>query len=328
MKFRETDESDDEAIIDLVNRSEPWRPYPATTEEWRHWRTLLPDGEVDTSLGAVAPDGRLVGWGWLRRDVWPADAVLLSLDVDPDWRRRGIASTLLHRLVRAGTGTATEIATRVAEESEGGIAFAEAAGFVERYRLYEFVLDLERPLPAPSEHAVVDRSITVTTLDARDTPELRRALYDLVSEALADVPSPDPPPTLSYGEWEEEWLGGPDAGQDIIVLALADDHPVAVGHLIVRGDGAWNAFTGVARSHRGRGLATAVKLEGIDLLRARGVRSVRTENDTPNAAMIALNEKLGFQRRPGRIRFGLGLTEGTPYDPQRALPGPRPVRGD
>lgn len=314
MEYREPVDGDDQDIADLVNRSEPWRPYPLTKEELRRWRTEIADGEVNTSLVSATPAGRLVGWGWLRRDIWPPDGLLLSLDVDPHWRRRGIGSSLLSRLVGAGTGSAGEIATRVSEESEGGIQFVQANGFVERYRLYEFVLDLERPLELASANALSDQGITLTTLEAEDSAELRQSLYGLFCEALADVPSPDPAPIVSYGEWEAEWLGGPDAEQNIVVLALDRGRPVAVGLLIVRGESAWNAFTGVARSHRGRSLAKAVKLEGIRLLLERGVRSVRTENDTPNAAMIAINEKLGFQRRPGRIRFGLPLAGSSPDD--------------
>ncbi|HUG47234.1 MAG TPA: GNAT family N-acetyltransferase [Candidatus Limnocylindria bacterium] len=256
----------------------------------------------------MATEGaRLIGWGWLRDLRWPIGALMLSLDVIEDRRREGIGSRLLGELSAAATGSADEIATRVAEESEAGVFFARARGFVERYRLYEFVLDLETYVDVEPLSTDLDRlGIQLTTLAAHDSEELRRDLYALFIETVADVPTPDPPPATSYEQWEAEMFGL-STGDEISVLATHEQRPVAICHLSVSGETAWTEYTGVARGYRGRGLALAVKREGIRLAHQRGVRFIRTENDTLNRAMIAINERLGFRRRPGRIRFGRPL---------------------
>jgi GNAT superfamily N-acetyltransferase len=62
---------------------------------------------------------------------------------------------------------------------------------------------------------------------------------------------------------------------------------------------AYNAFTGVLREYRGRGLAQALKLQTILLAKREGVRYVRTNNDSKNAPMLAVNRKLGYMPEPG-----------------------------
>ncbi len=64
-------------------------------------------------------------------------------------------------------------------------------------------------------------------------------------------------------------------------------------------------MTGVRRSWRNRGLATALKLRAIDAAQAWGATRLRTVHHPNNDAIIAANPKLGFATgtsiyRPGR----------------------------
>jgi GNAT superfamily N-acetyltransferase len=54
-------------------------------------------------------------------------------------------------------------------------------------------------------------------------------------------------------------------------------------------------FTCVARSHRGRGIARALKMETIVQAIDLGVDRVRTDNDFRNAPILHLNEDLGYR---------------------------------
>lgn len=56
-------------------------------------------------------------------------------------------------------------------------------------------------------------------------------------------------------------------------------------------------MTGVARAARGRGIAVALKQAQIAAAKADGWAFLRTQNDLANAAMRAVNEKLGYERR-------------------------------
>ena len=66
-------------------------------------------------------------------------------------------------------------------------------------------------------------------------------------------------------------------------------------------------LTGVLRSHRRRGIATAVKLPTIDFARSVGARYISTDNEENNP-MYQLNLKLGFRPMPAWLDFEKHLT--------------------
>ena len=69
----------------------------------------------------------------------------------------------------------------------------------------------------------------------------------------------------------------------------------------------YQGLTGVARSHRGRGIALALKLNGIRYARERRYRQIRTDNDATNVPMLSINVALGFRRRPAWIEWQKAL---------------------
>lgn len=68
-------------------------------------------------------------------------------------------------------------------------------------------------------------------------------------------------------------------------------------------------MTGVRRSHRGRGMARALKVAAMRMraLHRAGGGLIRTFNDAPNRAMLQMNEGLGFQRTATIYRYELKL---------------------
>lgn len=66
-------------------------------------------------------------------------------------------------------------------------------------------------------------------------------------------------------------------------------------------------MTGVRRSHRGRGMARALKVAAMRALHAAGGGLIRTFNDAPNRAMLQMKEGLGFQRTATIYRYELKL---------------------
>ena len=82
----------------------------------------------------------------------------------------------------------------------------------------------------------------------------------------------------------------------------------AITDLINRANSWEPPLTGVAREHRGRKLGLAVKVEGLRRAKEFGLPSVRTDNHTANAPMLAINATLGFQPLPGFVSFGRSLS--------------------
>ena len=66
-------------------------------------------------------------------------------------------------------------------------------------------------------------------------------------------------------------------------------------------------LTGVARNHRGLGLAQVVKMKSILNSCEYGAETIKTGNDSGNLAMIAINRKMGFVHAGDRYSLELSL---------------------
>jgi RimJ/RimL family protein N-acetyltransferase len=143
--------------------------------------------------------------------------------------------------------------------------------------------------------------------DFEDSPETRENLYNLVRQSVEDDPGFEGEfETLEQFNdhiWKIYW----DA-RDNWVLAVDGSKFVAMAGATPTDSETWHAhLTGVARSHRGRGLAQIVKAKSTQLARDSGARFVETSNDAKNIAMIAVNRKIGFVHVGDRYWLELAL---------------------
>ncbi len=65
----------------------------------------------------------------------------------------------------------------------------------------------------------------------------------------------------------------------------------------------YTMHTGVLPEYRGRHIALALKLQTIRLARQLGAEYLRTHNDSQNAPILAINQKLGYRPLPGFYRM-------------------------
>jgi len=235
----------------------------------------------------------------------------IGLRVAPEWRRRGVARSLLEQLDdHARTNQAKRLVAAVrGDEPEGG-RFAEAVGF----RAYHERIDAYIDVPSFDASAFEDpdeiaqragvRLATYSDLlkeRAADLEAFQRELLPVIWAIARDVPSPTPmpdqPPPFEIAK--RMFFEGPGQDPPSTVYALRDGHPVAMTATVVKENGAaYTNFTGVAREERGKGLALALKLRALRELRARGVKLFGTTNDEQNAAMRGINRKLGYVPDP------------------------------
>ena len=235
----------------------------------------------------------------------------VGLRVAPEWRRRGVARSLLEQLDdHARTNQAKRLVAAVrGDEPEGG-RFAEAVGF----RAYHERIDAYIDVPSFDASAFEDpneiarragvRLATYADLlkeRAADLEAFQRELLPVIWAIARDVPSPTPmpdqPPPFEIAK--RMFFEGPGQDPPSTVYALRDGHPVAMTATVVKENGAaYTNFTGVAREERGKGLALALKLRALRELRARGVKLFGTTNDEQNAAMRGINRKLGYVPDP------------------------------
>ena len=114
----------------------------------------------------------------------------------------------------------------------------------------------------------------------------------------------DEPGEVTLDQWElapwlEHFWDHPLLDRDASTVALVDGVPATITILQTdRSTGrGTNNGTGTLREHRGRGLATLAKRASLSRAAELGITTVYTGNDVTNAAMQAINRKLGYEPR-------------------------------
>jgi mycothiol synthase len=235
------------------------------------------NGDQVTGLGFCGPSQSL-------------ERTAIVVRVLPDHRRRGIGSELLDRIVaHAAQLGRPHVSGMVFEDDPDSIAWVTNRGFEEYQRQVELSLEVGQVEPEPN----APDGIELAELDE----SRHEAAYEVWAECYPDMPVSPPIPAPSYEEWLEEEVSGP-----ITLLALEDGRVVGAAALMERVDGlAEHGLTAVRRSHRGRGIATALKRALIHWAAQNGYRELTTWTQDGNAAMQAVNLKLGYRPRPAAI---------------------------
>ena len=128
-------------------------------------------------------------------------------------------------------------------------------------------------------------------------PERYRKLHATMIESEKDIPTTVPWRELSFEEWRRFWFDNPAIREDRFWIAREGDAIVGTSVLdspVVRGI-PWTAYTGTARSVRGRGIARALKYETMAQAIEAGYVRVRTTNDSDNPSILRINNEMGYQ---------------------------------
>jgi len=216
------------------------------------------------------------------------------LTVLPEHRRQGVGSTLL---AAASTWAVEhgvhELDATVESDDEESLDFALRRGFHETSRETGFELDL-----ATTQLSAGDPPAGTEIVLLADHPELAAGTYEVASEALPDIPGGEdwtPPPLEQFVDAHLRGLA--------VFVAVVDDQVVGYAKLRGHPDGrsADHGMTAVKRAWRGRGIAKSLKLAEIVWAKENGIERLTTTNEERNAAMLRINESLGYRPAPGRV---------------------------
>jgi mycothiol synthase len=137
----------------------------------------------------------------------------------------------------------------------------------------------------------------------RSLPELAddsgrdRKLYNVRNVGLADAPAVIPFSGEGYEDWRRRFFANPALIAEACWVAVAGGEYVGFTQLYDSdgGPALWTGLTGVVREHRGRGIASGLKAHALAWAKRAGRECVMTWNERDNAAIRAVNARLGFE---------------------------------
>ena len=273
---------------------------------------MLPE-DIRHHLVAVNGDNHVIGFASATRQrVEPDGYFHLTVLIDPEQRRKRTGSRLYEQILQFMQGHgATKLFCNIKEKNADCMPFAEQRGFTLRNQMYMSKLDLhtfdEGELGNLIE-TLEAQGIRFTSLAAEgNTDQARRQLYDINRIASIDDPAATDDHFDPFEDYANYILDASWFQPDGQFMALDGDKAVGMSGAgyFAETNSMYTLRTGVDRAYRGRKIAQALKLLVIRHGKAKGADFISTQNDSVNAAMLAINRKLGFVRQQGLGQYGL-----------------------
>ena len=297
-------ETDFPGIAAVVNTFES---EPISVETVHQWFTQTAPGRLAHRRVAVNDQDQVVGYSVSVHETWsPPGRFYVWVGVLPAWRRQGYGTALYADVLAfLRAHGATDLTSEALDNAPADLAFAQARGFVTDRHLFESTLDLAAFDATPYQSVIPTLQAAgfrfFSLADCPNTAEFRRRAYAVNHATDQDIPgwaghSP------SFEEFEQ-WVYGADWYRPEGQLLVADGDTwagLAAVRLHPQTQGAYNLHTGVLRAYRGRRLGLGLKLAAIHYAQAHGARYLRTNNDSLNAPVLALNQRLGYRPEPGK----------------------------
>ncbi len=303
-------ESDYQQAVGVFNQV--WPEFHDTVELWRfHDERLVPGFLFQRHV--LERNGRIVGMSEAGQSPgsFEPGKFWTFFCVHPEHRQQGLGTALFnHLLDELSRHEPKKLTSWTSEEQFEGVRYLQQRGFQQTMRYPRSELDVNSFDPAPfagKVERVINGPIQIRTLTQLldSDPECKTRLYDAIWEFLQDVPSPDPLTRFPQDVWEKRTFENPDLLPDGWQIAVDGDRYVGLT-MLFRNSGSRKiletGLTGVSRSHRRLGIATAVKVLAIQYARENGYDCIRTDNEENNP-MFQLNLALGFKPTPAGLDF-------------------------
>lgn len=280
---------------------------PMSVSQLEDWHGRQPEGHIRRCQVAVDSAGRIKGYNLLQHEAWEEDGLFyFEVIVKPERQGQGVGSWLYDEAITAVTTLGGKrLKGDVRDDRPDHLRFAQNRGFSIRRHWFESVIDLggfdERPFAGLVESLEASGIRFFSLADVGDTEEARRELHAVNAAVSADTPGFEGQfmPFEAFNEMFNTASWFRPEGQ--ILAADGDEYiGLAAVSYFAETNSMHNEITGVLPAYRGRKIAQALKLLTIHYAKAFGAATIRTNNDSENAPMLAINRKLGYKPRPGK----------------------------
>jgi GNAT superfamily N-acetyltransferase len=270
-----------------------------TVAGWRHRLESVPTRGQLRLFKAMVRD-TVVGWGSAGLDTHTSTegVAWVGATVHPEYRGQGLGAALLDAAEQHVLGIRATFLRAGSRDEEPARRLAAGHGYEQTHIQRISMLDprtlTEVPAPPPG-------------VELRSFAEIGRPdpIWRVDATATLDIPDDDTWDHMPLEEWTREFWESPTVDRDASITAVVDGDVVSITmiRVDVETGRAENDITGTLAEYRGRGLARLVKLESLRRVAAKGVTSVFTANDETNAAMLAVNTRLGYRPHSSRLSW-------------------------
>jgi GNAT superfamily N-acetyltransferase len=297
----------------LLEISNTWQVPPLTLEQFLEREAQRPVAESPLERFVLETNGAICGYAQIiPHGFVPPNWAGAGIMVHPDQRQKGYGQILWQQLEqRLKQHSLQGLETYIRDDDPASRAWARARGFESYANRFASVLNLE----AFDESQFTGHLERVHTsgIEIRSFAEIVQTesdwhrLLEFVADSLTRTPDLQGNPRWSLEHVAHYVRDESQTNADRIFLAIDAGVWVGVSVLSLDRGQTYNFITAVNPSHRGRGIALALKLEAIKTAKALGYSQMRTNNLSVNAPMLEVNKKLGFEKLPGRWLMRLKL---------------------
>ncbi len=319
MAIRPFDDSDRDYEASVAIWNAIWPDEPTSVEGMRYSNQTRSGKHFFQRLMAEL-EGKIVATAIYREPEWVNEPGMYDVQIRvlPEYQRRGIGTTIYDHIIERLNELERKPSSLVSDSREDqphSTKFLTDRGFEQKQRQQVSRLDVASFDAAPFADLMArfeESGITVKTFEEYEAedPDARRKTYEKYVELFQDVPIFVDRFELTYEMFERE-LNAPNRLPGAILLAFDGDEIVATTSLWKRLADPGNLGTGltaVARSHRRRGIAAALKVRSIEFAGSIDARVIQTDNEENNP-MYDLNVRLGFKPTPAWLLFQKLLKE-------------------
>lgn len=254
--------------------------------------------------------GELLGFNWATRSRFNSSEAYFYVIVKPKQRKQGLGNRLYQDVEYAARQSQIQrLWADVRDTCPEFRAFAEKRGFSERSHSWGMSLDLTAFDDRPYDEIIArleSEGFQFTSVEALgNTEAAQRKLYALNEMTNRETLGSDGSPAwLSFEDFQAKVCGSdwykPDGQMVVIDTATGEWAAMSAITCFTGANYAYNLFTGVDKRYRGRKLAQAVKILALRYAQSMlKVDTVRTNHNSKNAPMIAIDRKFGYVQSPG-----------------------------
>lgn len=318
--FRDFDGSDSDYQICNEIYNSCWPEHKQSIESVKHDdQTRDPNHYFQKVV--LELDNETIGYGFFREKWWAKDsseyATNLFISPTASVPFEDAAVPFNHfMLQQLAPRQPKKLTISMLEDREQLIEFYKSAGYklIQREPTSELNVeqfDFDRFVDA--EEKVISKGFKIFTLG-----ELKERFanwqqldYELLEPIIQDIPSETARTEFPFAEFIKEY-DIPTFMFDANFYAIECNSQKWVGMSSLNKDSGNPDYlkvglTGVHKSYRSKGLATALKIKTIEFARDYGTKFIKTENDENNS-MFNLNLMLGFKPKPAFVTYELQLT--------------------